>query len=310
MSISCVTTRPYANFRTNRTLNIVLEPRNVLVSNTDDGLCFELAWEGAISLEVPVQPAKRRVGHFILDHAIEACPADCCGQSPVGLEDVERSQELAAKIVPGSGDHELGGQNSDLWSLGCIFMEAAAWAVGHSKFIDGCEGGGLSPGKASADPGHQDIRPEKRRVHWPPLWAANYNLADTVEAELTLKARQDGDFVVLALLPIIKKMLNPPEERPNALQVDRMLREAISKIASEPRKEISVEQVIEWINDRKRSPFIRKFVFTDSTNRTSVPGQLTERDTIAALVDGMKDRHHVSPKYPGDQRDRFPGWRA
>lgn len=299
MSISCVTTHSYANFCTNRTVDVVLEPQNVLVSSTDDGFCFELAWEGAISLEVPVQPPKRRLGHFILD-AIEECPVGYYGKSADGLEAVERSQELAAKILPGSGDPELGCQNSDIWSLACIFMEFAAWHLGHSEFINRCEGGGLSPGKASADPGNQDIRPEQRRIHWPPLWAANYCLADAVEAELTRKARQDGNFVVLALLPIIKKMLNPPEERPSALQVDRMLREAISKIASEPRKEISIGQVIEWIHDRKGSPFIRKFGFTDSTDRASGPGQLTERDTMAALVDGMKDRHHVSPKYPGD----------
>lgn len=310
MSISCVITHPYANFRTNRTPNIVLEPQNVLVFNTDDGLCFELAWEGAISLEAPVQPLKRGVEHFILDHAIEVCPAGCCGQSPVGLEAIERSQEPAAKIVPGSGDHELGRQNIDVWSLGCIMMECAAWVVGHSEFIDGCEGGGLSPGKASADPGNQDIRPEKRRVHWPPLWAANYCLADAVEAELTRKARQDGDFVVLALLPIMKKMLSPPEERPRALQVDRMLREAISKIASEPRKEIPVGQVIEWIHDRKRSRFSRKLGFTNSMDRAPGPGELTERENIAALVGEMNDRHHVSPKYPGGQRDRVLGWRA
>lgn len=295
--MSCTNMHKYANYLTNRMPNSVLGPQNIIVSNTDDGPRFELAWQGSTLPEVPIRPHRRGTENFILEHDIGFYLSN-----HGGLEAIRCSTDPAANTVRGSGDHEYcyqnnihGPQSSDIWSLGCVFMEFARWCLGHSEFSEVCQGRRPSPGQASADSEYQDIHPEKDRVHWPPTWAANVSLADTAEAELTCKAKQNEDIFVLALLPIIKKMLKPPGERPSAVQVDTMLKGALSKTASGPR--LQVQQVIERMHDWKRSRFIRKLGLTNSKDRASGRRELTESEYITAM-DAMNDRDYVSPNNP------------
>ncbi|KAL1851679.1 hypothetical protein Daus18300_012488 [Diaporthe australafricana] len=112
-----------------------------------------------------------------------------------------------------------------------------------------------------------------------------------LEAECREKARQKGDFFVPALLTISKQMLKPPQQRPNALQVHRGLVEALSKAASEPREELSVGEILEWIHEHKTSHLRRMFVgFINPNNRTL--GRVGPASVVAALS-GMKDREHI-----------------
>ncbi|KAJ0108635.1 RNA-binding protein [Diaporthe amygdali] len=245
-----------------------IEPRNILVSTRNDRPHFKFATMGFEPSQEPTVKAAQRSAS-------------------------RRSQSFSPCA------------QLDVWSLGCVFSEALAWSLGSSEFVHEFEYQRASTRKVSAGLELQDMLHEKRRrVHWPPLWAADGSMPEVMEAELKDKARQKGDVFAPALLPVIKQMLKPPEERPSAIEVYIWSMEALSKAASQPHKEVSVGEVIQWIHGRKKSCFLRRadclqelYSFGRRSSKgfmdgQSGPGEITESEYIAARG-RLKDREQV-----------------